>query len=81
MWYSRDRNQHYSDTKKWVVRSSLTPGSSIILHKTLVDPLKVLIPPLHFKLDLMKQFVKAPIKTERVLNILYQNFQNSPMRN
>lgn len=59
MWDSRDRKQHYSDTKKLAVRSSLTPGSSNIIHKSLVDPSKVLIPPLHIKLGLMKQFVKA----------------------
>jgi len=82
MWDSRDRNQHYSDTKKWAVRSSLTPGSSNMIHKALVDPSKILIPPLHIKLGLMKQFVKVlSIKTANVLNILSQNFRNFPMQN
>jgi len=30
-----------------------------IINKSLVDPSKVLLPPLHIKLGLMKQFVKA----------------------
>jgi len=78
MWDSRDRMHHYSNTKKWAVRSSLTPGLSNIVHEPLVNPLKVLIPPLHIKLDLMKQFVKALDKNG---NILYQNFQNFLMQN
>ncbi|KRY27376.1 hypothetical protein T01_13595 [Trichinella spiralis] len=30
-----------------------------ICHKSLIDPEKVLLPPLHIKLGIMKQFVKA----------------------
>ena len=47
-WYSRNRAQHWIK-KDWPKRASLTP-------------LKILLPPLHIKLGIMKQFVKALLK-------------------
>ena len=38
---------------------TLKPGDPNILNKPLIDPKKVLLPPLRIKLRLMKQFVKA----------------------
>jgi hypothetical protein len=58
MWNSRDSNNHYSK-KKWPPRENFTPGSHNVQHLPLVDPTKVLLPPLHIKLGLMKNFVKA----------------------
>jgi hypothetical protein len=43
----------------WKPRIPLKPGSKNILRKSLVDPKKILLPPLHIKLGIMKQFVKA----------------------
>jgi hypothetical protein len=57
-WDSRARKEHW-EKKLWQPRLSLTPGSKNIVSETLVDPSKVLLPPLHIKLGLMKQFVKA----------------------
>ena len=37
----------------------LESGSENILHEPLVEPTKVLLPPLHIKLGIMKQLVKA----------------------
>jgi hypothetical protein len=37
----------------------MIPGSKNILRKGLMDPEKIILPPLHIKLGLMKQFVKA----------------------
>ena len=58
LWDSRDRKNHYKK-QKWPERSSFKPGSKNILQKPLVDPTKILLPPLHIKLGLMKQFVKS----------------------
>lgn len=55
---SRDRSNHY-EKKKWPSRDSLEPGSPNVLQTPLVDVSKILIPPLHLKLGLMTQFVKA----------------------
>ncbi|GBN07239.1 hypothetical protein AVEN_62713-1 [Araneus ventricosus] len=35
------------------------PGAKVNQRENLVDPKKVLLPPLHIRLGLMKQFVKA----------------------
>lgn len=57
-WDSRDRKNHYIK-KEWPPRKGLTPGIKNVLHQPLVDSEKVLLPPLHIKLGLMKNFVKA----------------------
>lgn len=57
-WDSRDRNNHYHK-KDWPKREGLTPGEKNVLHQPLVEPTRVLLPPLHIKLGLIKNFVKA----------------------
>lgn len=57
-WDSRARDQHYKQAV-WPSRSALVPGSQNIIHEALVKPSKILLPPLHIKLGLIKQFVKA----------------------
>lgn len=58
LWDSRDRRNHYVKTI-WPSRKSYTPGEKNVLHEPLVDPNNVLLPPLHIKLGLMKNFVKG----------------------
>ena len=57
-WDSKDRINHWIKDD-WQLRESLTPGYRNISHLALVDRSNVILPPLHFKLGLMKQFVKA----------------------
>jgi len=57
-WDSRDREQHYIK-RNWPARKKLTPGDKNILKPYLVEPSKIILPPLHIKLGLIKQFVKA----------------------
>lgn len=45
--------------KIWTKRQNFVPGTKNVLHSPLVDPLLILLPPLHIKLGLMKNFVKA----------------------
>ena len=40
----------------------LTPRESTLLHNTLVYPKKILLPPQHIKLGLMKQFIRTLLK-------------------
>ena len=58
LWGSRDRKNQYTK-QKWPERSSFKPGSKNILQKPLVDPTKILLPPIHIELGLIKQFVKS----------------------
>lgn len=57
-WDSRSRSEHWT-RKVWPSRKNLEPGSLNVIHPPLVPASKVLLPPLHIKLGLMKQFVKA----------------------
>lgn len=58
MWDSRDRAEHY--TKDWSVREELVPGTSRnVINNPLVDRDRILLPPLHIKLGLIKQFTTA----------------------
>jgi len=57
-WDSRDRAIRWT-RKVWPKRTSLVPCSKNVLRESLVEPNKVLLPPLHIKLGPIKQFVKA----------------------
>ena len=57
-WDSRADDEHY-ERKVWPAREELTPGLYNIKAIPLVNPIKVLLPPLHIKLGIMKNFVKA----------------------
>jgi hypothetical protein len=50
------------------------PGSKKVLPKSLVDPKKILLPPLHNKLGITKQFVKALPKTGNCFKCLCKTF-------
>ena len=58
LWDSRASRVHYQQFQ-WPERSEYLVGSNNVLHEPLVDPEKILMPPLHIKLGLIKQFVKA----------------------
>jgi hypothetical protein len=68
-WDSRTRSQHW-DQKWWTPRISLEPGSRNILHKSLANQKKILLPFLHIKLGIMKQYVKTLPKTWNCFNYL-----------
>jgi hypothetical protein len=57
------------DPNQWPSRVALKPGYKNVVRDSLIDPRKELLPPLHIKLGLMKQFVKALRKKESVLSI------------
>ena len=58
LWDSRAVSQHYKQND-WGSRSTFVPGEHSLKENPLVDMNKVLLPPLHIKLGLMKNFVKA----------------------
>jgi hypothetical protein len=57
-WDSRAKSQHWTQ-KQWPSRVALKPGDKNVVRDSLIDPKKVLLPPVHIKLGPMKQFVKA----------------------
>ncbi|GFU71227.1 uncharacterized protein TNCV_3782131 [Trichonephila clavipes] len=71
-WDSRDRKQHYVK-QTWPITKALIPGVKNVERQSLVDPKMILFPPLHIKLGLMKQFVKALNKGE-CFKYLFEQF-------
>lgn len=57
-WDSRARASHYLK-QNWPLRSHAIPGSKNIANQPLVDSQKIFLPPLHIKLGLIKNLVKA----------------------
>ena len=57
-WDSRDRDSHWTKTD-WPVRLSLNCGEANILRDALVPRDKIVFPPLHIKLGLVKQWIKS----------------------
>ncbi|GFX66024.1 uncharacterized protein TNCV_14451 [Trichonephila clavipes] len=72
-WDSRDRKQHYVK-QTWPIRKALIPGVKDVERQSLVDPKKILFPPFHIKLGLMKQFVKALDKEGECFKYLCEQF-------
>ena len=57
-WDSRDEAHHYVK-RIWPARKILEPGHKNIKHHSLDESSRILLRPLHIKLGLMKNFVKA----------------------
>lgn len=58
LWDSRDKTHHWV-RKEWPKRENMYVGEKNIINDPLVGREKIIFPPLHIKLGLMKQFVKA----------------------
>lgn len=72
-WDSRARSSHYN-RKDWTPRETLQPGEMNVQHSPLVDRSKILLPPLHIKLGLMKNFVKGMNKDGAAFKYLRDKF-------
>ncbi|KYM94050.1 hypothetical protein ALC62_15341, partial [Cyphomyrmex costatus] len=72
-WNSRDKKNHYTK-KDWPKRDSFTPGEKNVLYKPLVNPHDIYLPPLHIKLGLIKNLVKAMDKDGEGFAYLKQKF-------
>ncbi|GFU54508.1 uncharacterized protein TNCV_3024831 [Trichonephila clavipes] len=70
---SGDRKQHCVK-QTWPIRKALILGVKNVERQSLVDPKKILFPPLHIKLGLMKQFVKALDKEGECFKYLCEQF-------
>jgi len=57
-WDSRDK-AHHCVKRIWPARKILEPGHQNVKHHSLVESLRILLPPLHIKSGLMKNFVKV----------------------
>ena len=58
LWDSRARSDHRVK-KEWPERIALTVNECNVINEPLVPREKIILPPLHIKFGIMKQFVKA----------------------
>lgn len=58
LWDSRAKSEHWIK-KDWPLREALVPGRLNVINAPLVSRDRIILPPLHIKLGLMKQYVKA----------------------
>ena len=72
-WDSRATDQHWVK-KDWPSRQDLAVGDKNIINEPLVNRDRIILPPLHIKLGLMKQFVKALDKDGDCFNYIAQTF-------
>lgn len=73
LWDSRAKNEHWG-RKHWPSRINMTVGKANIVHEPLISREKIILPPLHIKLGLMKQFVKALDKNGDCFKYICQSF-------
>ena len=75
MWDSRDCAQHYTK-ENWSLREELVPCKE---RKVINDRDRIIFPPLHIKLGLIKQFTKALDKDGDCFTYLCQAFPGLTM--
>ena len=71
-WDSRARDKYWVQ-REWPKRK-LVVGEANVIHEPLIDRNKIIFPPLHIKLGLMKQFVKALDKEGQCFKYLRESF-------
>jgi hypothetical protein len=74
-WDSRARDKHW-DTVYWPEREQLQLRSKNVSNVSLVDHEKILLPPLHIKLVMMKQFVKTLDRKSPCIQYLCTKFSS-----
>ena len=72
-WDSFARHEHYLK-KEWPKRSTLKASIKNVKYTSLVEASKILLPSLHIKLGLMKNFVKAINKDGAAFKYIYNKF-------
>ena len=77
-WDSRASIQHWVK-KDWFAREDLPEGDKNIINELLVSRDRIILPPLHIKLGLMKQFVKALDKHGDCFNYIVKKFPGLSM--
>lgn len=74
LWDCRDRKSHYIQAD-WPTKN-LGPTEKMLFAVPLVDPKDIFLPPLHIKLGLMKNFVKAMNKEGEAFGCLRDKFSS-----
>jgi hypothetical protein len=77
-WESHVKRLHYS-SENWPLHKSHTPGTKNVAHQPLIDRCKMILPSLHTKLSLMKNFVKVLDRNGPAFAFLCEKFPRLSM--
>lgn len=72
-WNTRYKGNQY-EKNDWLTREEHQIQQKNIIHDPLVPTNKILLPPLHIKLGIVKNFIKAIVKREPVFDCLHNIF-------
>lgn len=75
LWEGRDKKLHYTD-HQWPRRVDFRLGKHCVDHDPLVPSDKIILPPLHIKLGLIKNFVRALNQEGEAFEYLKTIFKN-----
>jgi len=78
LWDSRAKQDHWTKVS-WPTREKMIVGAANVINKPLVDKNKIILPPLHIKLGLMKQFVRALDKSGDCFKYICRSFPGLSM--
>lgn len=78
LWDSRAKQEHWV-RRNWPLRENMEPGKQNIVQNSLVARDKIILPPLHIKLGIMKQFVKSLGKEGNCFSYICQKFPQLTM--
>ena len=78
LWDSRAKDEHWL-RREWPLRETMTVGQKNVIAEPLVDRNKIILPPLHIKLGIMKQFVKALKKDGNCFSYICTKFPGISM--
>lgn len=81
-WYTRFKGNQY-EKRDWELRDSRVVNEQSIIHNALVPTDKILLPPLHIKLGVMKNFVKSlPLESPafQYLQAIFPNISYAKIR-
>ena len=73
LWDNWADNQHYV-RQEWLLRQGLKPGLHNVQSHSHIEPNKILLPPLHIKLGVLKNFVMARDREGSVFAFLQERF-------
>ena len=73
LWDSRAKSEHW-ERKDWPNRDQMTIRESNIVKEPLIERNRIVFSPLHLKLDLIKQFVKALDKEGECFQYIHRFF-------
>jgi hypothetical protein len=74
-WHSPAKDHHYS-AKEWPKHEQLQRGRKNVRKEPLVDLKNIFLPPLRFKLGMMKNFVKTMVHDGKGSPYLQQKYQS-----